>query len=571
MPSKDAPEETLLSVLKHAETLYRPVQYHTPTLLLIHNKPRDPAEISSIHEKIASAVRDLRVVDDNMAAIWRLAEKQASDRARLQEYIDGERYQLAPIHLLPNEVLSIIFQQVVHSDNQKSLPTSRAQILMSVCRRWDAVAVNTQGLWSTLFLQTSVTSPTVCDTWLKRSGHYPLTLQMIFDIRMDVQMSQKTKDLSRVFAPHSHRIRTLNFVMKPQMNPHMKSFLGAFKELSSLQFLEVHMPGFWQPSFETLNLAAMPALRRFVFVSDSYSPIQHTEEQVRWYVVPSITMNIKEGIAGEDLRSLLTELSPVLEYGDFTIQITEEPAGEKVMMPRLHTLRLVVDVAELDLRYFFSTVSTPQLKSLTLDGRHSFLPQIGLHTVTAVAQMLAGTNLKSLSLFRIEAITTESLKAFLASTPHLEHLLLFDGSMLDGLLIEAMINDGTNGVLLPKLTAIEFQESYNHPWPIRVLGDMLLSRSSLRNNVALGTETVANLREAHFLFKHCTIDFEAHIGQYPAFSQLQSAGMEILAVPRRKDSIGTSSSIIIPMTNHINQDDDQSMSSSSSSDTGFYY
>lgn len=106
-----------------------------------------------------------------------------SKRQTLNDACQHHKAFLAPIHRLPNEMLSEIFIASIHHLKHKIYKFRRAVILLTtICSHWRNVALLTPKLWSSICLtkfECTVRSDIeLARTWLTRSGGLPLSLQL---------------------------------------------------------------------------------------------------------------------------------------------------------------------------------------------------------------------------------------------------------------------------------------------------------------------------------------------------------------------------------------------------------
>ncbi|THH19129.1 hypothetical protein EW146_g1995 [Bondarzewia mesenterica] len=89
---------------------------------------------------------------------------------------------LAPISRLPPEILSMMFRMCACDDRTfRSPPAIRRSILLShVCTRWRAVAVDDPRLWTSYFLPSPKSNPSLVWKCLARSKTMPITVKLDF-------------------------------------------------------------------------------------------------------------------------------------------------------------------------------------------------------------------------------------------------------------------------------------------------------------------------------------------------------------------------------------------------------
>ncbi|KAJ7487342.1 hypothetical protein B0H11DRAFT_1116536 [Mycena galericulata] len=169
----------------------------------------DRAHIADIENQIAKlelSIKDLQ-----------------SEKALTEKRLDAYKY---PVLTLPNEVVSKIFIHFLPVYPLCSPQTGRLSptILTHICRRWREIALATPALWRAISLRyegaTGKKQVHILETWLGRSGCYPLSVHM-----EDHDMIPHGECIEAI-APHRTRLEYAKLEMS----------------LSSLRVIEGSMP-----------------------------------------------------------------------------------------------------------------------------------------------------------------------------------------------------------------------------------------------------------------------------------------------------------------------------------------
>jgi hypothetical protein len=156
------------------------------------NKPPIASEVSAVRCAISKAESNLsdlyHQIGDAYNVLYDLEPKQIQEEQRL-EILKGI---LHPIRRTPPELLATIFilalpEEWVLSDSEpyQSYLYRRAVLLPGqICSFWRDVALTTPHLWSKITLNLALdgkiyqTEINLVDTWLSRTGEYPLCIQI---------------------------------------------------------------------------------------------------------------------------------------------------------------------------------------------------------------------------------------------------------------------------------------------------------------------------------------------------------------------------------------------------------
>ncbi|KAJ7145097.1 hypothetical protein C8R43DRAFT_850023, partial [Mycena crocata] len=123
----------------------------SPCPELLHSNTIAPNTftISKILRMIAKAQETISSVDDKVAELKRAVDELAVKRQELQDFVEDHRKVMAPIRILPVDILYAIFMQCVGRDSSSrwSPPTDPERLLSKVCWDWRAVALSIPQLW----------------------------------------------------------------------------------------------------------------------------------------------------------------------------------------------------------------------------------------------------------------------------------------------------------------------------------------------------------------------------------------------------------------------------------------
>lgn len=175
------------------------LELHTEAKANVARCDEEISRLKSITTQLERQRAELEVRQDRYQEIW--------------TYVDEKRHLQLHVRRLPTELLLKIFLYCVQSrhgyDRRDKLasPITLAPLnLELVCLRWRDIVSSSKELWSFISMDFSdeshVPTTEVLGTFLRRSGDYPLTL----DVR-DQCGSQGAIDVLGILALHSHRWR----------------------------------------------------------------------------------------------------------------------------------------------------------------------------------------------------------------------------------------------------------------------------------------------------------------------------------------------------------------------------
>ncbi|KDQ07361.1 hypothetical protein BOTBODRAFT_149253 [Botryobasidium botryosum FD-172 SS1] len=154
------------------------------------------ADGSTAHKTIPAAALDVADLDKEVRAIESI---KAHMEERLRE-IRHRKNLFAPIHRLPNEIISIVFQCV-----ERRSPPVALQNLLSVSHKWRSIALDTPSLWANLH---NLSTP-LLDVFITRSKQSLLEISYGTHGEPD-DLPGLLRYMARV-SPHKHRWKICTF------------------------------------------------------------------------------------------------------------------------------------------------------------------------------------------------------------------------------------------------------------------------------------------------------------------------------------------------------------------------
>ncbi|KAG1886063.1 hypothetical protein F4604DRAFT_1724416 [Suillus subluteus] len=151
-------------------------QVTSPNTNYIAIELKDRTVISTIiierHQQLDAILHEMSGLDTVMDSIKNLRQKLVEQKDKIVQSMTLHKRLASAVWRLPPEILSHIFMYCLPEE----------QYL--ICRRWRDVAAATPGLWCRLFVDVDYSDwqPTTfgCNSWLKRSRQYPLSLAVKF-------------------------------------------------------------------------------------------------------------------------------------------------------------------------------------------------------------------------------------------------------------------------------------------------------------------------------------------------------------------------------------------------------
>ncbi|KAL1744055.1 hypothetical protein HDZ31DRAFT_22030, partial [Schizophyllum fasciatum] len=151
-------------------------------------------------------------------------------RDQRQAEVDLHRAVVAPVRILPTEVLSYIFELCMENTPSKPNATQAPLLLCRICSRWREVALGTPALWCNLHISVAAllrdtpedadrfysSRVKIAEAWLGRARTMPLSLTLAISIKERRFFSRpRYRDfppfpIADFFRPHAQTIRSLN-------------------------------------------------------------------------------------------------------------------------------------------------------------------------------------------------------------------------------------------------------------------------------------------------------------------------------------------------------------------------
>lgn len=137
------------------------------------------------HQQLDAILYEMSGLDAVMDSIKNLRQKLVEQKDKIVQSMTLHKRLASAVWRLPPEILSHIFMYCLPEEQYLSpAPRLGPMLLTRICRRWRDVAVATPGLWCRLFVDVDYSDwqPTAfgCNSWLKRSRQYPLSLAVKF-------------------------------------------------------------------------------------------------------------------------------------------------------------------------------------------------------------------------------------------------------------------------------------------------------------------------------------------------------------------------------------------------------
>ncbi|KAJ7646502.1 hypothetical protein FB45DRAFT_1051187 [Roridomyces roridus] len=345
-------------------------------------------------------------------------EAHALQHADVLRSIEDHKSILSPMRRLANELLAEIFMVVVqdafYSESPNSGPTSEYPwVLVRVCRRWNAVASNTQSLWSWVYLNLDSMDDErgavpVTQLFHKRSGNSPLTVKI-------QQLYERSKSrVLTVALAHCERWQSLTLFAT-----------------DSCVIYDMAVVRCRLPALTTLNIdggALEAATGVAIDYNDTFAVVPNLTAarvaihqalfELPWRQLTRLSLNV---FCREEALPILAQLSSALvelrvEWRD-PFPLVPDWRGITITLPRLHTLELVSQCAPaqsaISLLSFFNT---PLLEHLETQG------DVDEDAVLSfITRSRCKKSLKSLH-FLLDSNNSDRALSLVGRMPHLLHL-----------------------------------------------------------------------------------------------------------------------------------------------------
>ncbi|KAJ3967880.1 hypothetical protein EV361DRAFT_952830 [Lentinula raphanica] len=283
-----------------------------------------------------------------------LLERQISELSRIKEAKKAElgmlRNELAPIHRLPLEIISRIFEEACHPgvDVTQANSALTAAFIPRVCAVWMKIAYTSPRIWSKLHLNTYQHSKAIkCDPswvkrWLDRSGTLPIDLDLDFSRRGNLALRRDldANKLMMLILDFCERIRSL------KVRAHLKTVSPLFRlPPDSFPLLEeVHIMTI--PGGSTVQVSSIKSFEGATNLREvKLSGIHNTYIPLVWMILPieQLTSLQIDALAPEEIYvdilsrcSNLTSLDMCMSFSDMPV-ISEDI---QISLPSLQSLSL---------------------------------------------------------------------------------------------------------------------------------------------------------------------------------------------------------------------------------------
>ena len=260
------------------EPLNSPVQH-----LLSKTARRSPSQTEEvqIRETISQAESRINRIDVTTAKIQLLLSNLAEQRARIQAYRDQHKVLVAPVWLIPPEILSYIFVLCLSQrpPNEMKRSSLKGSLLLArVNRFWRQVALSTPQLWSTIFIDSkslggsgasyqaaaAASSSTLCmpKVCLERSGACPLSIT-VFSQEFNL-------DILDFVIPLSDRWRRISLNTNISMLQSLFPIQGKLRRLEHLEIRSTQWTEVPAPALGLLSFFSEAPRLKYVMVSNAF-------------------------------------------------------------------------------------------------------------------------------------------------------------------------------------------------------------------------------------------------------------------------------------------------------------
>lgn len=248
---------------------------HEELLTILRNPTmRSDAETIRVRQALQEAEEQEALIEQEIQS---LQKKREGILALKQKYMAV----LAPIRRLPNEILSLIFEECASGHplldwNWSVDRTRRPPLLfMQICKHWCDVVVSTPKMWSNIDvvigdyvviggLDEGSQCSALC-LWLQRSGRCPLDINL--SIHEDGRFKAEIEFCLRVLNEHSNRWRTLNLYIPSQFLKYLQPARGCMQSLEHIKIMWEDQPDESSIVIDAFEVA--PSLRKVELFEES--------------------------------------------------------------------------------------------------------------------------------------------------------------------------------------------------------------------------------------------------------------------------------------------------------------
>jgi hypothetical protein len=394
--------------------------------------------------------------------------------------------QIAPVCLLPNEILAHIFE-VGHASPSPILTAAFEILVSQVTQRWRNVAIHTPRIWSRIEIS-ATTSGEFIAIYLQRSGVAALDL-FIAD-RADRPYRRRVPGWQAVI-PHFNRCRRI--VASPDsIEDIMDEMLVAFRFIAVPlleRFQIIHNIPF-ESGIRVFDGGA-PALRDVRLGGFDYCvpPLTNVTSLVLWNHYTAVSWSSFRDMVGGLLS--LTHLVIGFPFAD---AILPDGFESTISLPSLYLLRIHVDFSTPYPEQILLGISAPSLGSLVLDGIVSEDLTDFCEDGAKIGELDKFPCLQSFTFLHsdLNGVSQETWSSFCDIFPHITHLAFNFGHNQQLMplepFIEAMVFNTTNPdttkpPILPELHTLSFSKM-NQP-SVKLLSDLVSMRDALRRPLTL--------------------------------------------------------------------------------------
>ncbi|KAJ6554496.1 hypothetical protein B0H19DRAFT_1029674 [Mycena capillaripes] len=237
-----------------------PAQTEQLMQLLRSNALPLPHQSSHLDSAIASSLPDLARYDAEIHMLQKALARMASERAALQQYIDGCRSISSAVRRLPAEILTEIFalcspepvpfhdpREVIPDDFSDRVSQLHLLQLSQVCSSWYGIVMGTPRLWTTIAVVAASSKIDPIDIEflsrsLERSDRCPLAIHCVGSTHIAGEGLE-------MLAQHSRRWRTADIYLNAASVEFFSNAKGNVPLLERLEIGGFTRPGY--PIFET--------------------------------------------------------------------------------------------------------------------------------------------------------------------------------------------------------------------------------------------------------------------------------------------------------------------------------
>ncbi|KAG8791591.1 hypothetical protein FRC12_008704 [Ceratobasidium sp. 428] len=370
-----------------------------------------------------------------------------------------------PVHQLPVETLGYIFSIVVASSPCFPVDKLLRDGLLDiprVCVRWNQVAIDTPSLWSHIDINLSQSSVATtlerAQLWLKRCHNMPIHLHL--DGIPDLQ-SKDVPDLLAFMRPHGGSLGSLVFT-----NYCHRSLVHALLSLTSGSLKTLVASNTVAP-FDQEDVSSLPT---GLLCGLTTLDLMESDQ----VICPSVS----------DVAKLLSGNSTLhtLRLRHFRFRSSSLQTYPPILLPQLRFLE-VVNVRGDEVPLLFSNLVPGILElDVRLDAKYFGDDRLG----SSAQQLLARSNVVSLSIYNLLLDTTEQLLRCLPSAPRLRVLRFSDMSLARSLAqaLATTVEDQPS-LQLPCLRSLCLFGCHVDPWAVipleQIIGQLRFSNLAFLN------------------------------------------------------------------------------------------